>query len=1744
MSDANAIEEDYVETSDAEELEVLYPVVVEELLSSSPIITPKRGPQEDGSDRKRRKLSHTTYEEFVSPSREPPLFIPSQTKDVDAIQVSAANEVKIEVHNQPSPRSLHQLGASQRVSLPEATDGDSLPHFARPISPQLFTPKASFTRESPRFVAADDSQKLSQDELDLIRPEFSLRLPAPLEPVGTSEISSNKDDITSTFLSPSPLSSLDGMHSQDENIVSPGSSQRNASSPNSTTVDLANVEDEALTRYPLRRRQPNQLHPYRFDEYVYKRGLKDNPAAFIDVLRLRRRRGNQPEDHYEEDDYVQEESQEQVAQSEVQREHIRSPLMPALLGLVDPLSDSESGSDDLAEEARRIDRDMRRRRKEEEARQKEAREEERREREKLKAARKAQRKPKSFPALDVPVRQNGPVPQNHEVQIVNTARRTQSLAPLSPRSSSPTPTTPAEDVNEGEETHERKKPNELQALRDYFMDDFAMASEEVDSRTAVSEPPPSTKTVELEDNSSPSPVQDSDGSLSSDSDQGDLSSADDKKYRELFKLYPPGMARALLKGDKLQSRRRHDAESPVEEGPLLPGQSRARRAANPKDIRDIRGDSDSDESDVEKRSTFSAPSSSGNNHDYMDYDMNNTLESQAQEVGRVRTQGYPQSIAPSSFSAPEIIEISDDESSSHSSEEEVMDEDDLNTLLGDDDAGIVYDAGPGHNAVKEESMIDWMLSRTRIVGSTISKPRTVKRRRHPSKKGTNRVGGARSLQSNSKSHVAARSARRPGKERQTLLSFANHTSAGNSGSSSNHAQVRLAPNAIVVEIQGAERKSWKERHKERRERAKRQGVYSMANSHTAAITSGKSKKLMKVTIDLDDDDEFYRSFASPNQPLEAGFNAKGKSRASISHKSSDDLADQRVSSQTTGKSRPRLKRQGEPVHQCTVDMDVKPLQPGITFHSESFLREGHLHALVNTLTPDSSPCRPDPTYLCHININSSMDSTVFLQELERIFDGLLAFVSEIPSDGYEEKVKDWNVLMRSACRHISWFYHQNFGESRDRITSFIKERVFSAISKLREIPSSSLNNTVLSLCWLCIEASVRSGHRYGSSNLSEVCPTHASVSLLVHHLVGYGLRRPYEVVKKNQVLCDAETPCYAAQMWICLLHLLLACDQQLSDGISKGTSFWEEILHYYQKFPPTNAFDFAESLWEIIFTSMALSQFSLLGVVASEPHLSPSWAVVARAVKQVQLAQGNKIGDISPSILQQRDSYFYIVISRCYHLLDRWGWKMDHSFGTLTQLIDVFRARNFVNLHGEKADYPDFMLDGDWKLLSQFHPATDSGFTLILKLLMRAIESKCLSEAEIRKMVSLIIPVSKFKTEEKIPGVDDLSPICNRFAAVALVIGVDSTYATRMIRLVRSSINFEASDPTTQLLSIRGIKLLISLLIHRNVRLQEVIGWFDAIINNVAVQFKTLRAPGPVIQTKQGHDVKARNHSLLVMLLYATGRAAMETFTARAQYPDTAILLAFKPFLEPECRKLIEEASCSMVEMRRFIESFLNARCKLLPLPPEPIIPTTHVDDPESQDYDFGIDFGDPATLALLGDQENDFASIKETEVGVNLVHDHGALPNWDFCLKEISQLWPRIRIGWLKTRVKLAVWFEVLRHDPSYYSSKKSDYLELLFESLAIHDMTVEPTFWRRIVLHEYNSNAFFKDTATTLSSFENGDIIDGKGFRNALLQVLFANVESSLQNNTPDSSVQIELCLKFLSSTEPNTMPGVNTS
>jgi hypothetical protein len=111
---------------------------------------------------------------------------------------------------------------------------------------------------------------------------------------------------------------------------------------------------------------------------------------------------------------------------------------------------------------------------------------------------------------------------------------------------------------------------------------------------------------------------------------------------------------------------------------------------------------------------------------------------------------------------------------------------------------------------------------------------------------------------------------------------------------------------------------------------------------------------------------------------------------------------------------------------------------------------------------------------------------------------------------------------------------------------------------------------------------------------------------------------------------------------------------------------------------------------------------------------------------------------------------------------------------------------------------------------------------------------------------------------------------------------------------VHNSIDFSSSDSTTQLLTIRGIKLLASLMIKKDVALQGIAKWLTTINETIASEFKVLKL-SPTVEAGQQreHRNKIRNYSLLILSLYATGRAVMETFAAKAQYPEPAFLREF-----------------------------------------------------------------------------------------------------------------------------------------------------------------------------------------------------------------------------------------------------------
>ncbi|KAJ3576462.1 hypothetical protein NP233_g425 [Leucocoprinus birnbaumii] len=1907
----NAEEDEYVETSDVEELTGAYgsrsywsdfdevDLAVEKQVSPVLARSPREGSESEDAPRKRRKLNHVASDigayvpsSQVSPTQPSTLHSQAtsdegesvvevlETKEDDAEGASESKESKLEVDPKSglqaltlardvastdarmddgtviehvkawaswsTPRkakSSEKLPHSsqkftRRSAEPGDYEGDFLNQFEHSLSPQVFSGRPLEPPTADSRAQDINSEQESEDELAVLPPKFTSPLHTSQSSFRASErneTDANRAETPLNSRNSSPLSPVESpsARSRNDDHEIENTATRVTASPRTTTTETSSHDDDGFTRYPLRHRRPNQLRPYTADKLQYKQALRHNPAAMINALGSQKRRADHPDDRYDEDDdYMQEESQQQSGTvphddkaQETQGEGARPPSqhVPAHLR---PLSESsDDDSDDLAREARRIKRDQRRREKDarekEEEEKRQRAEEERRERERRRREKEATRAMKRFPmTLETSGRP--------ERRNVNASDARDASSPQRTRHSR-TPSAPEDDQPLSAQPSTRTAAaNEFEALRDYFMGDLDEGPEGDIPVLAEPEPPPNRRfpppqsqqtnppeLVGIDDDVAPPPWErttEHSGSNSEDlrSDvMSELEKLDPellKLFRELTKLYPTAMALELLKGKKQQRSRRVASDELEENGPVLPGQSRIRRAANPKDVRDIRGDSESDDSDVERRSLSPQYLYNGDIRDFLDHEAAPEVarkvdrEVEVRATGSSRAASRPQATRPPSAVPPEVIEISDEEVSS-SSDEEQVDEEDIYAVLGDDDAGTIYDADVRGGPVKEVSMIDWMLSKTCIVGPTISRPKTSSRKQSGSRKSgqsTNRKSGAG--RKKYKVDVKIRGARQTGNERQTLLSFENHSEI-NKKSKNVQPQAATATDPIEVEIQEQEkdqRKYWKQREMERIERRKLQGVYSMANPHTSEITSGRHKKPVKFTIDYEDDG-FYQSFERRSTAVAADPAQAPKRKLTRPPPLNYDGSVDQSSISEHPQQRPRLtKHSRDLVGECTVDMGIEGLNPGVSFCPTSFIREGHLHALVNSLSPNATSPRPNPTYLCGLNLSFLLETDVFLQTLDKIFDGLLGLISELPSEGDEENVRNWDNLSRSACLHVTWFCAQYPSDDRDRLRSFIKTKVLSFISNLksRDTPSTALNIALVSLTWFCLETSIRSGHQLfdESSGPLDLNPSHASFKLLLCYLMEYGFRKPYRASKKKQVLDTTKMPSFVAQVWVCLIYLLPSCDirQHSDSGPRPEHPLWTEVLAYYETSPSTNFLETSEGIWRAVFTLMAFSEFSVFGVAGGDFQLPPSWNLVAYAISQAQSPQNNNLQHLARESMEKRDNYINVVISRCYRLLDCWKWDMSQSFSSLKQLIDIFRARNFVNLHSEEAEYPDFMLNGDWDSLAHLHPETDSAFTSILKLFMRAVQSQSLTNPEIRKMISLIIPVSRFRMQkEKIPGVDELSPICNRFAALVLAIAVEPRSASRTVHQVHSSIDFSIADSTTQLLTIRGIKLLATLMIKKDVQLQDLAKWLTTIISTVLSELKALLSPGIVKLDRQGElRSKVRNSSLLVLSLYATGRSIIETFGSQRRYPEPTFLTAFKPFLEST--KIIEEATRNLSEMRRFIESYLDVRALLSPLR-EPILPTLQtVDEPESQDYgdfDFGIDLNDPSTLALLDGQANDLTSVKDQERGeivdkvifpsyfaargkiwrfcdaatepsidpdslrtldswahcfigcLHIVIQHQKTQSgWFFGLDDCESFWQKVQISWLNVRVQVSVYAEIIRYDPSFYGSRSHQLLELFFQSLTTHTLTSEPKYWVYVVANEASSSSLFKDMVEPLANYNtlvSSEISDTQSLRMSLVETLFKNIEAGLSDNSPQTNTWVEFCLKFLSAIRSNT-------
>jgi hypothetical protein len=390
----------------------------------------------------------------------------------------------------------------------------------------------------------------------------------------------------------------------------------------------------------------------------------------------------------------------------------------------------------------------------------------------------------------------------------------------------------------------------------------------------------------------------------------------------------------------------------------------------------------------------------------------------------------------------------------------------------------------------------------------------------------------------------------------------------------------------------------------------------------------------------------------------------------------------------------------------------------------------------------------------------------------------------------------------------------------------------------------------------------------------------------------------------DNVLEVSTTAQYTAELWVCLFHLLDHFQGRNNEKL-RGHLFWTVITDSPQFRELSNpSLERNEVIWRTIFSLCALAQFSIHGMTTATSRLPACWELVVLALRMIRLSPDPAIDrELSALSLDKRDAYLHLITLRCFHLWHRWRWSLDGASTLFNHLVDIFRSRKFAKLRHETADYPAFMLTGDWGLLSS-HRCDDTAFLLFLKLMYHATNNdKTNADRSIspkgKKLLSLAIPVGALPfSKSSHTQVQDLSMLFNRLTAVAIGIYLDPGNHISRIAHARTYVNFSDADETTRLAVMRGMMYLGILLKNCNVPLDGIADWTKEMADALADEFKAIPKTTTPAENHL-HDQKCRVMVLVTVLLRAV-RRIVEAYKDTAQYPEPCLLgkLAFQLVLD------------------------------------------------------------------------------------------------------------------------------------------------------------------------------------------------------------------------------------------------------
>ena len=991
---------------------------------------------------------------------------------------------------------------------------------------------------------------------------------------------------------------------------------------------------------------------------------------------------------------------------------------------------------------------------------------------------------------------------------------------------------------------------------------------------------------------SPRPVTPIDLDLSNESHpeskQSDLSDMEIQlprsKQRALARMLPKSMAFALVKQAatiSTQKKHRRSSTPPAsgsddDEGPLLPGHTRTRKTTNPKDLKTIKGDSESeqeikDDSDTASRGRSRRVSVSDSS----------SVSDEVEFVHSVRRRRKVQ-----------IVDLVSD--SSTSSEDEM---DDLSIQAHIADSHTPFSgrstAHSGSERLREVSLIDWMLTRTRTIGG--------KRREHK-KEGSGRKR-AKDRSSKYKFDVTLGGLKN---ERQTLLSFDGHgkskdkyrskdtlvpheaTSHSRPSETSNHLSADRNNGDDYVPEKDHRKKSWKEREKARKARAKKQGLYTFAsNDRGQTHIEGGRRETAFITVDLQDEGFHYALAPQQDRAQTQNWAMMFKPVPELPPAQSRDKANHGDTVQhesMVSHVKPKKKKQERII---PGDLGIPLLHSGKSFGPSTSIRKGWLYELIGLITSTQEAVLPPSTNSCGFELEPTMGANKLASILQDICGTLFEFVTDLPDVDSEATIKG-GVIMRVVPLLISWFRKT---ESEDVFASLREageREIAQLVGKIQKLTLPFVDIPILATCWFALEICARLGCRLEGQPLTGILKE--SAMTLIHLLLQVGLEKPITVVKSDADMTGSSVPHFAAELWVSLIHLLGECDS-LEKVNKRIHPFWLLLMTAIQsqtesRKPRTNL-EASETIWYTIFSVCALSQFSVHGMTTGVPRLPACWDLVVFALKKIRLDEDPKTDLGMPyAMLLQRDKYIGLVMTRCFHLRERWRWKLDDASILFNQLAVIFRSRKFVNLRHEGTGYPKFFKDRNWDLLASYDPK-DTAFVLFVKLIVQAVKDgqggipgKLSLKA--KKLLSLAVPVASLPfSKTNPPTLHELTMFYNRLCAVAIAVYLELDEYDFRTRQAREYIKFADADDTTRSAVIGGMMNWAIMMVNREIKLDAITTWIEEMAQVLSVELK---------ETNFNVTVRRDRLILLSCVLLGAVRHILTAYNGLGRYPDPSLL--------------------------------------------------------------------------------------------------------------------------------------------------------------------------------------------------------------------------------------------------------------